>query len=49
MLRAIGVDLQGDPLSFPRHLAEFREAMSDAKFVCFHFVRMTEEKTLRLF
>jgi hypothetical protein len=49
MFRAIGVDLHGDIASFPRHLAEFDETMTDPCNVCFHCVRHSEEKTLSFF
>ncbi len=47
--QAIGVDVQNDIASFPRHLREFDEVMTDAEVICFQWVRFTDEKTLSFF
>jgi hypothetical protein len=49
MFAQIGVDLQGDVASFPRHLADFEQNMSDPETVCFYLMKLTEEKTLSFF
>jgi hypothetical protein len=46
---AIGVDLRNDISSFPRHLRDFNEIMTDPEVICFHCVRYSDEKTLSFF
>jgi hypothetical protein len=49
MFRQIGVDVQNDIASFPRHLTEFHRVTADPEAVCFQLVRLSDEKTLSFF
>jgi hypothetical protein len=49
MLKMIGVDLQGNISSFPRHLTDFDETVTDPNRVCFWCIKHSEEKTLSFF
>jgi hypothetical protein len=49
MFLVIGVDLRSDIASFPRHLREFSDTMTDAELVCFNFIQFSEEKTFSFF
>jgi hypothetical protein len=49
MLKTIGVDISHDIASFLGHLAEFDEIMTDVNLICFHRVRLSEERTLFFF
>jgi hypothetical protein len=49
IFQSIGVDFQNDISSFPRHLREFDDAMTDPETICFHYIRLTDEKTLSFF
>jgi hypothetical protein len=45
----IGIDIRNDISSFPRHLREFNDMMTDPELICFHCIRLSEEKTLSFF
>jgi hypothetical protein len=49
LFQSIGVDFGNNIASFPRHLREFSETMTDPELICFHCVRLTDEKTLSFF
>jgi hypothetical protein len=49
IFEAIGVDVRSDVSTFPRHLREFDEIMTDPDLICFHCVRLSDEKTLSFF
>jgi hypothetical protein len=49
IFQSIGINIQHDVASFPRHLHDFNEIMTDSELVCFHCVRLTDEKTLSFF
>jgi hypothetical protein len=49
IFHAIGVDASSDISCFPRHLREFDETMTDPELICFHCVRLTDEKNLIFF
>jgi hypothetical protein len=48
LFRAIDVDIP-DFATFPRHLTEFSDAMTDIESICFHCVSFCEDKTLSFF
>jgi hypothetical protein len=39
MFRAIGINLHGDISTFPRHLADFDEVMTDPDLISFQCVK----------
>ncbi len=49
IFQAIGVDTYNDISCFPRHLREFDETMTDPELICFHCIRLSDEKILSFF